>query len=123
MPPWWRVQGSGGSEADAKRGKVRRAGVEMLIWSSRLLLPVALLVHLLVAWSVAARGLLACLATLLAPGIAEAAWLAWLGWSSPAGRIVLFGCSAVAMLVLLLGLGMAAMSPRDPAWVGTREAP
>jgi len=89
---------------------VRRIGVELLIVSSRLVLPVALVIHLLVAWSVAAFGGLACLATLAAPGIAEIVWLAWLGPASAPGHIVLVGGAAIVALVVLTGIGMIMMS-------------
>ena len=93
---------------------MRRAGVELVIWSSRLLLPVALAAHLAVVWSVAARGTVAWLATLLTPGLAEMLWLLRLDWRTPAGHIVLAACGAVGGLIVLLGIGMVAMTERGP---------
>jgi len=92
----------------------------MLIWSSRSLLPVALAGHLVIAWTMAPHGVLVVLATLLAPGVAEVALLGWFGWSSSPGHVVRLGALALAGLVLLLGLGMIAMSsgegaPAEPA--------
>ena len=91
---------------------MRRAGVELVIWSSRLLLPVALAAHLAVVWSVAARGTFAWVATLLAPGLAEIVWLLRLDWQTESGHIVLAACGAVGSVVLLLGIGMVAMTER-----------
>lgn len=92
---------------------MRQAGVEMLIWSSRLLLPAAVATHLLFVWRIAPASVPTCLVALLAPGLAEAAWIAWHGWQSAAGRVVLLGGAAMASLVLLLGLGMVVMSRGD----------
>jgi hypothetical protein len=92
---------------------LRRVGTELLIWSSRLLVPVVLSAHLLVAGAVARQGIGAALATLLVPGPAEIFWLCSLDWRTGAGRVVLFGCVAVACVIVLLGLGMVMMGAGD----------
>ena len=86
--------------------------MRMLIWSSRLLL----------IWSGAEHGAFACFATLLAPVIAEVVWVAWLGWRSAPGHVVLLGRAAIASPVLLLGRGMAAMSSDRSSCADDRRA-
>ena len=92
---------------------MRRAGVELVIWSSRLLLPVALVAHLAVVWSVVARGTFAWVATLLAPGPAEIVWLVC-GSTGVRRRVTPSWPPAArsARWSLLLGIGMVAMTER-----------
>lgn len=87
--------------------------MELLIWSSRLLLPVMLCVHLLVTGCVIGHGKSAALVTLLAPGLAEIFWLGSLDVRTGAGRIVLFGCLAVAFVMVSLATSMVMMGTRQ----------
>lgn len=89
--------------------------MELLIWSSRLLLPVTLCVHLLVTGCVVEQGLGAALVTLLTPGPAEIFWLGSLDLHAGIGRVVLFGCLAVAFVIVLLAAGMMMMRARQGA--------
>jgi hypothetical protein len=97
------------------RGAVRRTGVELLIWSSRLLLPVTLCVHVLVAACAMAHGAAAALVTLCAPGLAEIFWLCSLDLRTGAGMIVLYGCLAVVLVIAGLGMGMVMMGAGQAA--------
>jgi hypothetical protein len=94
------------------RHALRRAGVELLIWSSRLLVPVMLCAHLVVAACVAGHGRAAVVTTLLTPGLAEIFWLLSLDLRTGPGQWVMVSCLAVVVTVAALAGGMVLMAAR-----------
>ena len=120
------ARGSGpGDAAPAILGKttaMARLSIEFLVWSSRLVVPLALMEHMALAWAAARYGAMACISTLVGPVIGELVWLALLPLGRTPGWIVVYWL--VAMVSLLAMLAGAAMlgQPRRGGGSGV-EAP